>query len=237
MGRTAVTAGAAAVAKVGFAAGTGTVVEAADISVFTTGAGTAIERATFTVFKARVVMVCELGAVTLFEGGAGSVTATGAETEALTKRGTGAVGGVGSFREAGGIVAAGTEVATGTDVVTATGAGAVPGIDAITSSGAGIETGAGAALVNASGMMGLSTDLRCAMIAASCRLFMRRRAMRARYRRHQARECLRWWKLRFEMKFWRRPCADEPAKGRSTPVESSKIITSATIRNIFLSSG
>ncbi|MGI8917046.1 MAG: hypothetical protein ACR2H6_00500 [Pyrinomonadaceae bacterium] len=175
--------GVAAVAKVVFAAGTGTVVEAADTSVFTTGAGTAKAGENFTVFKGRADMVCEVGAVTLFEGGAGIVTATGAETVALTKRGAGAIAGVGSFREAGGIIAAGTEVERGTSAggaVTTTVAGMVPGIVDKTSSGAGIETGAVAALANATGMIGISTDLRCAMIAASCRLFIRRRAMRAR---------------------------------------------------------
>jgi len=179
---TAVATGLAAVAKVVAAAVTGTVVEVAGVSVFTVGAGTVKEGENFTVFKGRVDIVCELGAVTLFEGGAGMVTATGAETVAETKRGTGTVAGVGIFREAGGIVADGIAVDAGTGggAVTTTGAGTVPGIDARTSSGAGIETGAGVGLANANGMTGRSTDLRCAMMAASCRLFMRIRAMRAR---------------------------------------------------------
>ena len=157
--------------------------EAAARTVFSATRGTVTEAETLSAFKGfAVVIVCEVG-VAVFEGGAGIVTATGAETVALTKRGAGAIAGVGSLREAGGIIAAGTDVDAGPGAggaVTATVAGTVPGIDDRTSSGAGIETGAVAALANATGMIGISTDLRCAMIAASCRLFIRSRAIRAR---------------------------------------------------------
>lgn len=69
--------------------------EAPARTVFVAVAGTVTDAETLTAFKGfAVVIVRELGVATVFEGGAGIVTATGAETVAEVKRGTGALAGV-----------------------------------------------------------------------------------------------------------------------------------------------
>ena len=159
--------------------------EAAARTVLVAVAGTVTEAEALTAFRGfTAVVVCEVA--TVFEGGAGIVTATGAETVAEMKRGRGAL--VCPIREAGGRAAEGAEMVGDAGAGTATDARTVPGIVAITSSGAGIETVAGTLLVSARGITGRSKDLRCAIIAASCRLLRRMRAIRARCLLHHARE-------------------------------------------------
>ena len=154
--------------------------EAPARTVFSAGAGTVTEAETLTAFKGfAVVIVCELGA-TVFEGGAGIVTATGAEIVAELKCGTGALAGICTIREAGGRATEGAEVVGDFGPGNAADAGTVPGIVLITSSGTGIKTVAGTPLASGRVMTGLSTDLRCAITAASWRLLRRMRAIRAR---------------------------------------------------------
>jgi hypothetical protein len=109
-------------------------------------------------------MVREVGAGTL-AGGAGTVSATGAETIERMNLGTGTVAGVGTVREAGGRAVTGTEVEVttvgeDTGTVGATVVGAVRGIEARTNSAAGIETGVALTLANGTGITGLSTNFR-----------------------------------------------------------------------------
>lgn len=158
--------------------------EAADRTVFVAVAGTVTEAEALTAFRGfTAVVVCEVA--TVFEGGAGIVTATGAETVAEMKRGRGAL--VCPIREAGGR-AEGAEVVGNAGTGTAADARTVSGIVAITSSGVGIKTVAGTLLVSARGITGRSKVLRCAIIAASCRFLRRMRAIRARCLLHHARE-------------------------------------------------
>ena len=130
--------------------------EAAARTVFVATAGTVTEAEALTAFSDfTAFVVCELA--TVAEGGAGIVTATGAETVAEMKRGRGAL--VCLIREPAGSSAEGAEVVGAATGITAD-ARTVPGMLAITSSGAGIETVAGAFLVNAKGITGRSRDLR-----------------------------------------------------------------------------
>jgi hypothetical protein len=159
--------------------------EAAARTVFVATAGTVTEAEALTAFSDfTAFVVCELA--TIAEGGAGIVTATGAETVAEMKRGSGAL--VCLIREPAGSSAEGAEVVGAAAIGIAADARTVPGMLAITSSGAGIETVAGAFLVSSSGNTGRSRDFRCAIIAASIRLLRRIRAIRARCILHHARE-------------------------------------------------
>ncbi len=158
--------------------------EAAARTVLVAVAGTVTEAAALTAFKGfAAVVVCELATVSA--GGAGIVTAAGAETVAL-KRGRGAL--VCPIREAAGRAGEEAEVVGDADTGTAADTGTLPGMTVITSSGAGIETVTGTLLVSARGITGSNRDLRCAIIAASCRRLRRIRAIRARCLLHHARE-------------------------------------------------
>ena len=130
--------------------------EAAARTVFVATAGTVTEAEALTAFSDfTAFVVCELA--TVAEGGAGIVTATGAETVAEMKRGRGAL--VCLIREPAGSSAEGAEVVGAATGITAD-ARTVPGMLDMTNSGAGIETVTGAFLVNAKGITGRSRDLR-----------------------------------------------------------------------------
>ena len=131
--------------------------EAAARTVFVATAGTVTEAEALTAFSDfTAFVVCELA--TVAEGGAGIVTATGAETVADMKRGRGAL--VCLIREPAGSSAEGADVVGEAATGIAADARTVPGMLDMTNSGAGIETVTGAFLVNAKGITGRSRDLR-----------------------------------------------------------------------------